>query len=337
MLTAMFTPLPRPRIRPQRTIATVLALVAATSAASAQTLQGDVFDPEMLLPDAEVGATPDSALLSFRPLHEIALPGPLPAEGPRLEGGRIAIAVAGGFAFGGENGRIELSEPSGAIGGGEPVGRSPWGLAPDGAYRVSGLASGWIVAEKRCRRCRDGWRRDWMLRVAGTSFAPPLVTARRVYFGTTDNRVFALKRRNGHRLWEAEVDGRASRPIALWEADRPAEGAAPLAALLVVPETGSALLALDVKSGEEVARFELEENEALVGGAVVTPGGDVVVARQSYDARTASLIVLTLEAAPRSPDGEATAPPPSAAGTLSGRRRAPRRPSPRRRLRRATR
>ena len=339
MFAAMFTPLPRRRIRPRRTIATVLAFVAAASAASAQTLQGDVFDPEMLLPDAEVGAVPDSELLAFRPLREIALPGPLPAEGPRWEDGRIAIPVAGGLAFGGEDGRIELREPSGAGSAGEPVGPSAWGVAPDGAYRVTGLTSGWIVAEKRCRRCRNGWRRDWTLRVPGSSFATPLVTARRVYFGTTDNRVFSLKRRNGHRLWEAEVDGRASRAIALWESDLPTEGAAPLAALLVVPETGSALLALDVQSGEEVARFELEENEALVGGAVVTPGGDVVVARQSYDAQTASLIVLSLEAAPRRPDGKATVAPETAAdsGKLSGKRRAPRRPSPRRRLRRATR
>jgi hypothetical protein len=33
-----------------------------------------------------------------------------------------------------------------------------------------------LLAQKKCKRCRAGWKRKWRLRVSGTVPTPPLVT-----------------------------------------------------------------------------------------------------------------------------------------------------------------
>jgi outer membrane protein assembly factor BamB len=181
-----------------------------------------------------------------------------------------------------------------------------WVLAPNGRARYALTDDGFLLAQKKCARCPAGWRRRWQLRVSGVGLAPPLVTEKRIFYGSLDNRVYGLKRRNGHRLWEIDLEGRVSRPLRQWRAlayGSDPEGAArdpspPL--ILVVPDDGGGIVALDARSGAKVAAFDLpEDGGTLVGAPLVTPDGGIVVARQKYTPADASLMVFRLVAAPQ--------------------------------------
>jgi hypothetical protein len=120
-----------------------------------------------------------------------------------------------------------------------------------------------------------------------------------------------VKRKNGHRVWEAYVKGRVSRPLRLWRPvadpsspDRPPEAQA-LELVLVTPDHGTAILALEAVTGAEVAIFELPENGAkLYGAPLVTPDGKIVVARQEYNETEATLMVFDLSDPPGRPGVE---------------------------------
>jgi hypothetical protein len=140
------------------------------------------------------------------------------------------------------------------------------------------------------------------------------VTARRVFFGALDNRVYSVKRKNGHRVWAADVGGRVSGALVLWSArpageDDPRPGAPGPAAILVVPDRRNRILALDPLSGTEVASFTLPDPESrLVGVPVKTPDGRIVAATQKYAPTDASLLVLQLDPVVPAPDETAPVP-----------------------------
>ena len=73
------------------------------------------------------------------------------------------------------------------------------------------------------------------------------------------------------------------------------ETAPPADALLVLPDTGQQLIALDPSSGAELARFELGSGAGRLRGLPLpTPDGKIVVAREKYNTTDASLMVLEL-------------------------------------------
>jgi len=119
----------------------------------------------------------------------------------------------------------------------------------------------------------------------------------RVYFGATDNRVYAVRRRNGHRLWDTDVGGRVVRSPVIWSY-APQDGTAepePLPLLLVVPGDGSSLVVLEALTGRRVTRWTLPENGGgLVGKPLPLDGQRIALARQKYQEDEASLLVLRL-------------------------------------------
>jgi len=291
----------------------VLLLAGVVTVATAQTRTEKRFDLESFepLPENDVGEPRPS--FHFKLLSEIPLPGPLSGGGPYLEGDRIAIAVEGGTVFASWNGSSEFLESPLSL---DPVtgdgdGESP--VSPDGKVRCRTIDSGWILAEKKCARCKRGWRKKWKLRASGSAFARPLVTDRRIFYGTTDNRVYCVKRGNGHRVWVSDVKGRVLRPLELVRVPVPPDPryftgikAIALDLVLVVPDDGASMMALDARNGERVATFELPENETLIGGPLATPQGKVAVARQRYNAKEAALLFFDLEPPPevQSPEEE---------------------------------
>jgi hypothetical protein len=269
--------------------------------------------------------------LRFELETEIPLPGPLPGDPPRLLEGRIELPVAGGVAVTDWRPdsvpRIlapEVVEPPAAEGDG-------WVLAPDGKKRYRALPTGFLEAQKRCRGCKDGWRRKWKLRIGGAAIVPPVVTHHRIYFGALDDRVYAITRRGGHRLWDADVGSRVNRPLVLMTVSDPgllsdAEQARRLAQssesgdegkkgekrrrkdsevalLLCVPGSARELMVLDAVTGTILATFKLPNSEEkLIGHPVITPDGRIVVARQKYSPENADLMVFRLQEAGGSPN-----------------------------------
>jgi hypothetical protein len=287
----------------------LVVLAAGSREALAQFPAPGAVDPFLPAPPP-VAEQPPLPRLRFVLRGEVALPGPLPGAAPRLVGERIEIDVAGAVASTGwaAGAPLVLRDARAA----EPVPPdSPWVEDPRGRYRTRPLPDDRILTQRRCKRCRKGWHRAWKARVPGASQSPPALGEQRVYVGSRDNRVYALRLRNGHRVWTADLGERLSKPLVLWsprelavEAQEPEQ---PLRLLLVVPAAGSRLIALDARSGRVVAEHRLEEAEGeLVSAPLTTPDDRVVVARQSYARAEASLLVFQLEPQlDEAPSGEA--------------------------------
>jgi hypothetical protein len=301
-----------PIAAPSRLILTFLlgaALAFSAPPLAAQSTSSSAFGPQYLepLPSDNRERVPR---LSFKLLHDIRLPGPLPERGPRLVGDRIEIPVAGSIALTDWTGDSELQLSPGELSVEDDPQGPPWALSDDGKVRYRVLPKRGIVAEKRCPSCKKGWRKKWRLRNAGGAQARPLVSRRRLFFGGLDNRVYCVKRRNGHRVWASDVKSRITKPLVLWSA-LPVLGSATqtpvdFQLVLAVTDNGSEIVALSASRGERVASFSLSESEGkLVGMPVATPDGRIVVARQKYAASEASLMVLMLEP----PDEQPVGPP----------------------------
>lgn len=281
---------------------TAMLCSAAFAPAVSQTspLGTEVYDTSYIEPLPDAGRRTAVPQFTFRLAKEIPLPGPLPGDGPELLGDRVRIPVAHGVA---ESGWTGDSEPRiGLPAEPDPESARPayvrldWSVAPDGLGRFAMSENGFLVAQRKCARCLTGWRQHWVLRVAGVGLAPPLVTEKRVFFGAMDNRVYCVKRKNGHRVWEIDLEARVSRPLGLWRA--PADDSDPgkaLTLVLVVSGGGSGMVALDSRTGAKVASYTLPDGGGmLIGAPLVTPDGRIVVARQKYTPSDASLMVFDL-------------------------------------------
>jgi hypothetical protein len=211
-----------------------------------------------------------------------------------LSGDEIEIDVAGGrMAIGPGEAATPRMIDRPADG---DVGSAEWSIAPDGLFRCKLLPSRRLLGQKRCWNCRKGWRRKWRLRVAGERLAPPLVTENRVFFGALDNRVYSVKRKNGHRVWQTDMPGRISKPLRLWKRSVGSESTE-LELLVLIPDSATSIVVLDAATGSRVATYELaDDGGLLVGSPVVTSDGKIVTARQRYTAEEASLLVFDLVA-----------------------------------------
>jgi len=290
-----------------RRLSGVLLLVVGLSVAFAQTGSSDKpFDMEELEPVP--GADTDGAKPQFRfkLIAEVSLPGPLPGGEPYVVEDGIAIEVSGGLAVVSWDGTLELrgtSETRPA----DDEGQAEFAFSEDRKMRCSTIPAGWIKAEKYCDSCRKAWRKKWRVRAPGSEFARPLVTDKRVYYGATDNRVYGVKRRNGHRVWATDVGGRVIRPLELLRVTAPPDvryigkrGSRMMELVLVVPDSGDSIIALEGRGGTRVAGHALPENEAFVGRPL-TRDATVAVVRQRYDARDAALLLFELQ--PPMPSG----------------------------------
>jgi hypothetical protein len=282
-----------------RILAIGLVLVGLTPSVPAQTSDGYGDDPfQQPLESLTEPEITVSRQLRFRLLGEIALPGPLPGQGPRMNGSMIEVPVAGGIAVTPvEVGAIAEIERRDA---GPEFDPRPWALSENERRRYRALPDGRVTSEKRCDRCESGWKKRWRLRVPGNTMAPPLLHRKLLFFGALDNLIYCIKARNGHQIWTADVAGRTSRQLVYWTdalGDEPEQQfSLASVAVLVVPDSGSELLALDPETGQRVARINLERGQGkLIGVPVVTPDGKIVVAHQKYDETEAALRVYRLD------------------------------------------
>jgi hypothetical protein len=233
----------------------------------------------------------------FRVLAEVPLPSTPTGRELSLAGGRLLVSLEGGTTAVELSGQMTATpEESFPMPTASP---SEWVLSEDGGFRVRTRPEGRVDAERLGRLSRK-WKAAWSLRVPGATRAPALVLGERVLFGSVDNQVYCVRRKNGHRLWAADLDDRISSPLAAWRgevSDRPAAGrvrASPIwETVLVVPDGGASLFALDVYDGSRLATFEIASGDGMLATApLVLPDGRVVVARTSYASGAAALLVL---------------------------------------------
>ncbi len=169
-----------------------------------------------------------------------------------------------------------------------------WSEGPDGLTRCRAAPGGGIVVERR-RRLSSPWKEAWRRSTAAPVSAPPVIVGRRVIFVSSDGRVTAARLSNGHLLWATDVGERLSRSAVLWtgsldEAATGGSGAAEVALLLVIPDSGTALLALDVYDGRVVARGPVPgERGRLVSPPLLLADGRIAAARQGYALEDAGL------------------------------------------------
>jgi outer membrane protein assembly factor BamB len=231
--------------------------------------------------------------MTFRRVAEIPLPGPLRDEPLRLDDGTVRLPVNGGWAIvtlePEPSVRISTTAPPGPDTGDE---NGPeWVVSDDGRFRFRAEAAGKVIAE---RNRRKGWRKAWRRRIAGATLAPPLVSGRRLYLGSMDNQVYALRADNGHYLWAKDVGARISRPLTWWQG-RVGEGPTFVELVLVVLDNGGSILALDPYDGSRLASLDLPtEEDRLLPPALVAGDGKIVVAVQKYEAAEAALLVFEL-------------------------------------------
>ncbi len=246
--------------------------------------------------------------LAFRLDTRIPLPGPLPGSGPALdEAGKIRIPVAGGIArvAPGTGAEAEISPMPAEQD--PPAVNDPnaeWVLSPEGKQRFRTLREGRVLAEKKGFFFRKKWHSDWKLKTPSATPGPPLVTGKRVFFASLDDQVYSVLRGNGHRAWAVDVEDRVSRPLALWRGAVP--GPAPqdgtevkagnLEMILVVPDSGTLLIALDSYDGTRLASYDVPPDHGrIVGPALALADGRVAIACQGYVPQGASLVLLKPE------------------------------------------
>ena len=235
------------------------------------------------LPDRE---GPPPPRLIFEEISEISLPGPLSEAPVRGEDGTVRLPVNGGLAIVTLEPQISvrISEtlPSTTVAdGGIDAG---WVLSEDGRFRYRTQPSGEVLAQ---RLRRKGWRKAWRIHVSGSTPAPPLPGGRRLFFGSVDNQVYAVRSDNGHRLWASDVGDRVSRALTLWRGEVEPEngshdGPIPVELVLLVPDGGGQIVALDSHDGSRLATLELPSEE----DRLVPPASPPRTARSSLRCRS---------------------------------------------------
>jgi outer membrane protein assembly factor BamB len=123
----------------------------------------------------------------------------------------------------------------------------------------------------------------------------------RLCYAGLDDRVTCVRASNGHRLWSVDLGDRISRPIAPWPAaaivnasSQTVEGSI----LLVVPDDGARIIALDAFDGRRVATFELTASRRFASSALVLGDDRIALARKGYDYHEAAVVLLRLAPAP---------------------------------------
>jgi len=230
----------------------------------------------------------------FEPLGEIALPGPLGEAPAYVAGDEVAVPVASGVA----RVRPELdAEPS--VDASAVPAPTEWIVAPTGKRRYRTTPEG-IVEAQSWSKVRKRWVRRWKIVAPNSFLAPPVLVGPRLCYAGLDDLVTCVRATNGHRLWAVDVGDRISRPISRWPTlppdpkhatgERGVEGEI----LLVVPDDGASVIALDAYDGTRVAVFDLPAPRRFASPALVVPGDRIALARKGYEDREAALVLLRL-------------------------------------------
>lgn len=230
-------------------------------------------------------------MLVFERLGEIALPGPLGERPGFLSDGVVVFPVEGGWA------RVapETNATPSIVPSAELPDRPEWLPSSDGKRRYRTTAEGLVEAQHRSRT-RKKWVSSWRIVAPNSIMAPPILLGPRLCYAGLDDRVTCVRASNGHRVWAVDLGDRLSRGLACW----PACGTGPIDGeiLLVVPDDGASLVALDAYDGRRVATFDLPAPLRFASSALVVSGDRIAIARKGYDARDAALLLFRLTPAP---------------------------------------
>jgi hypothetical protein len=277
----------------------VCLLAVSFVPAASQGYGGATLDPAtfpVLKPKRKSPTPPPVSLVL---VLEVPIPGPLAGTAMAVDGNTVRVPVHDGYVlvdFGKSDepvvSRIE-TEPA------KPEEDDGWVLAgKKNQRRFRTEPQGRIVAQKRSSSRSSVWKRRWDLKTPGSTPAPPLLVGKSILFGCSDNRVYALKARNGHRLWYQDLGHRIVFPLVHW---RGLLGPLKYDLVLVVPHPGRSIRALDPFDGKSLARFRLGQGDAedvedeVVSYPAILPDGRIVLAVQKYRSEEAVLQVLRME------------------------------------------
>jgi hypothetical protein len=274
--------------------ALLVAPAFAQYGSSSSTVQPNNYPPAL---PARRGPGP---ALVFERLGEIVLPGPLGARSGWVTDGLVVIPVEGGWARVAPETDATPSIVS-AIDVPAPV---EWIASSDGKRRFRTTPEGRVEAEHRSR-ARKKWVSSWKLVAPNSILAPPILIGPRLCYAGLDDRVTCVRASNGHRLWTVDLGDRLSREVTGWpdHGDRAPEGEV----LLVVPDDGASVIALDAYDGRRIATFDLPATHRFASPALVVSHDRIAIARKGYDDREAALVLLKLTPPP---PAEAAAPVP---------------------------
>jgi hypothetical protein len=249
--------------------------------------------------------------LVFERLGEVAVPGPLGQRPGFLSDGDVLLPVEGGWA------RVAPeteTAPSIVPTVDEPA-TPEWIPSFDGRRRYRTTAEGLVEAQHLSRNGKK-WVASWRIVAPNSIVAPPILLGPRLCYAGLDDRVTCVRASNGHRVWAVDLGDRLSRTLTCWPTC--GKGSVDGEILLVVPDDGASLIALDAYDGRRVATYELPAPQRFASSALVVSNDRIAIARKGYDAKEAALVLLRL-----------TPPPPAAPpGPLPYNERSPARTGP---------
>ena len=241
--------------------------------------------------------TPAPPPFSLKTALEVPIPGPLAGGALKVAGRKVQVRVTDGYV------QIDLAGPGAPLV--TRIGSGPQAKPDDGGWILSGNKKrrrfrtepkGRILAQKRTSSRSSVWKRRWSLRTPGSTPAPPLLVGKLVLFGCSDNRVYALNARNGHRQWYQDLGQRVELPLVHWQANLDG-GEYDL--ILVVPHPGRSIRVLDPVDGRSLTLFQLEKGGSLsiedeiVAQPAILEDGRIVLPVQKYASEEAVLLVLS--------------------------------------------
>lgn len=275
------------------TLVSLALLGFATLPARAQTVYSESYPDNYPPPlPKRQGPQPPPIVLEWD--GEIRVSGPLRAGPLALRADYVLLPTPDGairVELGGEN---ETTRLTGERSGPE-LDRFRWIVARNGRFRWRTAPEGGLIVEKR-RNERAEWKKSWRLSTPAPLSSPPTQVGRRLVYTTSDGRAHAVRLSNGHRLWATDLGERVSAATAVWSGSLSPSDAARGSAgeayflLLVVPDSGTALLAIDVYDGRVLARGSIPGGRGrLVSAPLLLTNGRIAVARQGYALEDAAL------------------------------------------------
>ncbi|HUC43050.1 MAG TPA: hypothetical protein VMR65_03350 [Candidatus Sulfotelmatobacter sp.] len=287
------------------TVAVIVACHLAHAPADAQysptspdTLPNNYPPP---LPDRK-GPAPR---LNFTLAGEIALPEALGDADAWSDGTSVYVPLASGVVR--VAGALD-ARPEAAAGAAAPASAEGWVVAPDGRRRYRATREGVVEAQHKSL-VRKRWVRSWMIVAPNATPAPPLLLGPRLCYAGLDDRVTCVRASNGDRLWSVDLGDRLSRPIACWPPKDAHKGktlhgthAVEGEILLVVPDNGASVVALDAYAGNRIAAYELPpEQNRFRSEPFVLVEGRIAVVRKGYAENESALTLLDLVPVPDRP------------------------------------